>query len=243
MGSRKLPNFYFENKLWKQGYKFVAGMDEVGRGCFAGPVVAAACAFAPTDNLKLKTENSKIEINDSKKLTARQREISEKWIKENAVTWGIGQASVCEINKLGIAKAANSAFRRAVANANQRYFCRVDYLLIDAFFVPYLVGFPSIRKVMKNGKVQKINHKNTRQLAITKGDCKSLSIAAASIIAKVYRDGLMEKIGARMPYRRYDWIKNKGYGTKVHREAILKYGICRHHRKKFVKTYLSRVSK
>lgn len=220
---------------------FVAGADEVGRGCFAGPMVAGCVVFTADlarDTFGTSDTSDTPRIDDSKKLTTRQREVAEKWIKENALTWGIGEASVSEINRFGISKATSSAFRRAVANANIRLHARIDYLLIDAFFVPYVAGLPSIRKVKKNGRIKKYNHKNTRQLAIVNGDSKSASIAAASIIAKVYRDCLMQKIGTRKAYKKYGWGENKGYGTKAHREAILKYGICRYHRKMFVRKYV-----
>src|SRR3990170_553528 len=111
------PDFFFEKKLWKKGFKVIAGVDEVGRGSFAGPVVAAACAFAPISNyqfLIINERGEKIIINDSKKLTAMQREISGKWIKENTVTWGIGEVSAGLINRVGMAKATKMAFRRAI---------------------------------------------------------------------------------------------------------------------------------
>jgi ribonuclease HII len=96
-------------------------------------------------------------------------------------------------------------------------------LLVDSFYIPHVRG---------------LRRKN--QLAIVRGDEKSYSIAAASIIAKVYRDNLIEKIGLRRIFLKYEWYKNKGYGTKKHREAILKYGLTNHHRLQFVKTFLSR---
>lgn len=188
----------------------IAGVDEVGRGCFAGPVVAGCVAFWQIPN--------NIKINDSKKLNPKQRERAAFWIKRNALCYGIGKASVAEINKLGIKKASEIAFRRAIKNCNKR----IDYLLIDAFYIPYIKG---------------LRRKN--QKPIIKGDNKSVSIAAASIIAKVYRDKLMTKLAQNPKYKKYNWDKNKGYGTLAHRKAIQNNGISRMHRKKFVETFLS----
>ncbi len=244
------PNFNFEKKLWKKGFRFVAGVDEVGRGCFAGPVVAAAVAFAPNSKFQFPISNEqgeKIVVNDSKKLSSSQREKADYWIKENALSFGIGEASVALINKLGMSKATQIAFRRAVSKANLKLRTKkgrqIDYLLLDAFYVPFIRGLPKQRgkklkgsKTFKDG-LTKLNSK-ARQLAIIDGDERSLSISAASIIAKVYRDKLMETIGKRRPYQRYDFIHNKGYGTKKHQDAIRKYGISRFHRSKFVETFL-----
>ncbi len=206
----KLPNFFFERGLWKQGYKLVAGMDEVGRGAFAGPVVTAAVIFEPT---AITVSSNVVRINDSKKLTAGQREISARWIRENCLAWAIGEASVSEINKNGIVEATNMAFRRAVKSL-----IRIDYLLIDAFYVPYVSG---------------VSQK--KQKAIICGDSKSISIAASSIIAKVYRDKLMEEFSKTPKYLPYLWHKNKGYGTKEHRKAIAINGPTKLHRTLFLK--------
>jgi ribonuclease HII len=134
------------------------------------------------------------------------------------------------------------AFRKAIKMANEAIPSRheiatrtsyarndnhqkIDFLLIDAFYIPYVKG---------------LRRKN--QKAIVKGDTKSISIAAASIIAKVHRDALMEKIGKRVRYRKYDWINNKGYGTAKHLSAIVKYGTNGYHRRQFVNTYLNNSS-
>src|SRR3989344_317162 len=241
---KKLPNFSYEKRLWKKGYKFVAGCDEVGRGCFAGPVVAACNVFMP-QNPKNKFQIPKnIKIDDSKKLSETQRNIAAKWIKDNCLTWGIGIGRVSEINRLGMTKATSSAFRRAITNANKRMASRVDYLLIDAFYIPYTRGLrmPLKTEKLKNKRIKELKYSKLsgRQLAIINGDEKSLSIAAASIIAKVYRDKLMKNLSKRPKFKKYVWDKNKGYGTRQHREAILKYGSTKYHRKKFVETYLSK---
>jgi ribonuclease HII len=208
------PSFDYERKLWDRGLRFVGGADEVGRGAFAGPIVAAACAFAPNSNFQFPIYNqskNKIIINDSKKLSSKQRELASIWIKENCLAWGVGAGSVYEINKYGIVKATNKAFRRAMKDL------KLEALLVDAFYVPYVLG------------IQKKN-----QTPIIKGDAKSLSIAAASIIAKVYRDKIMQGLSKKFRFKKYGWAENMGYGTAKHRVAILKHGTTRHHRKDYL---------
>ena len=145
-----LPNFFFEKKVYEQGFKLVAGIDEVGRGSLAGPVVAGCVVFDSHfyrrfANICENLKKNRIKINDSKKLTALQREISAKWIKKMALSYGIGKASVGEINIKGINKASYSAFRRSIREIQLKTGSRVDYVLIDAFMshilliCPYLV--------------------------------------------------------------------------------------------------------
>jgi len=204
--------FGYEEPYWEEGLT-VAGADEVGRGAFAGPVVAGACVFASNTDF-----DQDVVIDDSKKLSPEQRETANAWIRENA-RWGLGEASVSEINKLGMGKASEMAFRRAVANLK----VKLDALLIDAFYVPYVKGVP------------RVNQKPIKQ-----GDSKSFSIAAASIIAKVYRDRLMQGLGSDSRYERYNWVQNKGYGSLEHRNAIVEHGSTRHHRKRYVETFLKK---
>ena len=218
------PNFSFENKIWSEGFKHIAGVDEVGRGSFAGPVVAAAVTFSPNILHTIYDIQNDVRIDDSKKLTEFQRVRADEWIKDNAITWGIGEVSTSLINRMGIGKATRAAFRRAIANTNLRLEVRIDYLLIDAFYIPRIRG---LRK--------------DRQLAIIKGDQKSISIAAASIIAKVYRDKLMLRLSKNSKYINFGWERNKGYGTGEHQRAIMKYGITRYHRSDFIETYLSKM--
>lgn len=255
------PNFSFEKKLWKK-YKYVAGVDEVGRGCFAGPVVAGCVIFDKLASKGEALQNSGVVINDSKKLRPRQRERGAKWIKKNALSWGIGESSTALINRIGMGLATKAAFRKAIAEVNRRLEDRskkldkevrgwkksnfplqnlassikplasknrIDFLLIDAFYIPFVKGLPVGRKkpALPAG----------RQKPIIKGDEKSYSIAAASIIAKVYRDKLMQKIARR--HKVYGWGRNKGYGTREHQRAIKKYGLTRYHRKAFVRNYVS----
>lgn len=204
--AKTLPDFSYEQKIWKKGYKIIAGVDEVGRGAFAGPVVTGVVAFDVSQKIEIL-------INDSKKLTQKQREVADKWIKGNALTWGIGSASSLEVDKLGIVKATNMAFRRAIISC----MLPIDYLMIDAFYIPYVKG---------------LRRKN--QMPIIKGDSKSISIAAASIIAKVERDKIMTRFSKNPKYKKYKWNENKGYGTKAHQDAIRVYGKTRLHRVSFL---------
>ncbi len=186
-------------KLKFSSNKIEAGCDEAGRGCLAGPVVAAA-VILPND-----FENSL--LNDSKKISEKQREKLFPIIKEKALSYGIGIVSCIEIDKINILNASFLAMHRAIDNLNQK----PELLLIDGNkFNPY-----------KN-----INHQ-----CIIKGDGKFLSIAAASVLAKVTRDKIMQDLDVEFPM--YGWRKNKGYPTKAHRLAILEYGDCKYHRKSF----------
>lgn len=233
------PNFSYERKLWKRGFKLVAGTDEVGRGCFAGPVVTSAVVFGPNSNFQIpifNEEGKKIRIDDSKKLTQKQRGVADVWIRQNIETYGIGEVSAVIINKIGMTKATQMAFRKAVINANRQSKKRIEYLLIDAFYIPYIRGIPIRKKAAR--KNSKLRDGKARQRAIVNGDEKVMSIAAASIIAKVYRDNLMKKIGSRKRYKKYDWENNKGYAAKKHQMAIIKYGTTSYHRKQFVDTFL-----
>lgn len=204
------PNFNYEKKLWSEGIKLVAGCDEVGRGSLAGPVVAGVVLFSR----EFETKSLGLKINDSKKLTPQQREILDKWIRENALAYSIGVGSTSLINKKGIVKATNFAYRSALKQLS----LPIQYLLIDAFYIPRIRG------------IQKIF-----QLPIIRGDSISMSIAAASIIAKVHRDNLMKNFSKNRHYGHFQWNKNKGYGTKEHKEAIQKYGPSKLHRKLFIR--------
>lgn len=194
------PSFDHEQLLWNQGLKHIAGVDEVGRGCFAGPVVAAA-VILPRDF------NATDEINDSKKLTAKKRKELSEIIKTYALAYSIAEVSVDVINQIGVGKAAQQAFVNAINNLSTP----PEHILIDAFYIENL-----------NKSIQK---------PIIHGDGISISIAAASIIAKVYRDELMEKLHEQ--YAHYDFLTNKGYGTKKHQEAIKQFGLSDLHRKSF----------
>jgi len=209
------PDYFFEDNLRKLGYKYIAGADEVGRGCFAGPVVAGCVVFK-----KACSPPKNIKIDDSKRLTPKQREMAEVWIKQKALVWAVGKVPASMINRIGMAQATKVAFRKAVAQTRRKV--PIDFLLIDAFYIPWVKG---------------LRRKN--QKAIIDGDQKSFSIAAASIVAKVYRDKLMQRIARNPKYKKYDWGKNKGYGTKTHQKAIIKLGLTRYHRRVFVETFLN----
>jgi len=224
------PDFRYEKKAWRRGFKYVAGVDEVGRGAWAGPIVAGAVVFAPAPqikNLKFKIENSEVKIDDSKRLGPREREKAALWIKENALAWDVTEISVSAINKVGIGKATAKAMRKTlhdikgkppIATLLHGYVANDLFVLVDGFHVKYLPGG--------------LKH----QQAIIHGDQKSISIAAASIIAKVYRDKLMQRLSKKYPA--YGWGKNKGYGTKFHQQAIVRSGVTVLHRKEFVKGIL-----
>lgn len=189
-----------EKSLWIKGYKFVCGVDEVGRGCFAGPVVAGAVVFAPDSKLPEG-------IADSKLLKPLQRKRLSGEIKKSALCWSVGIIDVEIINALGIGGATQAAFVQAVNNLSQS----PDFIIIDAFYIN------KIARSMQN--------------PIKKGDRLSVSIAAASIIAKVFRDELMEELDSKYPG--YGFSKHKGYGTKDHRDALKKLGLCSLHRASF----------
>lgn len=210
------PDFKFEIPLWKNGYS-VIGIDEVGRGALAGPLVVGAVCFKPQLNTEGFMRLLSLGINDSKKLLPAKREILSSTICKESLCYSFGEVSVSKINKIGITKATQSAIRQAVSKII--YKINKPFVLADAFYTKYLVGVG-----MK------------RQKAIIKGDTLSISIAAASIIAKVYRDNLMEKLGGQYPD--YQWDVNKGYGTTGHREAIQTHGINVHHRELFVRKIL-----
>jgi ribonuclease HII len=199
------PTDYFERIYYGRGYQRIAGVDEVGRGPLAGPVVAAAVI--------LPKEGIGQELFDSKKISSKKREKLSEWILSKALGVGIGVIGQEEIDLVNILQATLKAMALAVENLP----ISPDFILIDGPHGPK-VPIP--------------------QKPIRKGDQLSNSIAAASIIAKVTRDRMMLECHQRYP--QYNFAKHKGYGTKEHRRAIEKFGICELHRKTFrgVKEYL-----
>ncbi|MDZ4743623.1 MAG: ribonuclease HII [Verrucomicrobiota bacterium] len=193
------PTLDFEKVARFKGYVQIAGIDEAGRGPWAGPVSAAAVI--------LPRDFAHAVLNDSKQLTEKKREIIfEELMADKQILWGIGLASAEEIDSLNILRATHLAMQRAVADL-----CSTpDFLLIDGRPVK---GFA------------------IPQQAIVKGDAKSLSIAAASILAKVTRDRLMLEIGREFP--QYGFAKHKGYGTAQHSKTLQEFGPCPVHRKSF----------
>ena len=189
------------------GGKIEAGCDEAGRGCLAGSVYAAAVIF-PEDY-----QND--ELNDSKQLTARRRQQLRDIIQRDAVAWAVGVVSPEEIDRINILNASILAMHRALDQLQ----VRPEAIIVDGNrFKPY--------RTVVEGTTVSIPH-----TTIVKGDGKYLSIAAASILAKTYRDDYMDELAQQYP--QYDWLSNKGYPTKKHREAIRQYGITPYHRKTF----------
>jgi ribonuclease HII len=194
-----MPDYALEAEVSKRIAGLVAGVDEAGRGPFAGPVVAAAVILDPN--------NIPAGIDDSKRLSETRRETLFVQIMSAALGVGVGQASVAEIADVNILQATFRAMARAVAGLDPQ----PAYVLIDGRDAPD-VGAPSA--------------------AVVKGDARSLSIAAASIIAKVTRDRIMRDLDREYPG--YGWAKNKGYGTAGHRGAIARLGVTPHHRLSFI---------
>jgi len=208
MGTRFQTMSIYENKLKQKGFINIAGIDEAGRGPLAGPVVAAACIL-PKDAVFLS-------LNDSKQLSEKQRESLFIQITETVgIQFGIGEASVDEIDRCNILQATFLAMQRAVNALSSP----PDYLLIDGNLSP-LFEIP--------------------KQTIIKGDSLSVSIAAASVLAKVFRDRLMKEMDQKWP--NYGFKQHKGYGTSKHLEAIEKWGPCPIHRKTFdpIKRYIYR---
>lgn len=199
---RQQPNLAEELALWQAGYARVAGIDEAGRGAWAGPVVAAA-VILPVD---LAVAGRLAGVADSKQMSARQRERLYAVIVQEAVAWGVGALSAREIDAQGIAAANRSAMHAAVASLQPP----PDFLLIDYFRLPELA---------------------TPQHSLPKGDSRVLSIAAASVVAKVTRDRLMVKLAAQ--YANFGFEQHKGYGTAQHQLALRQLGPCPEHRMSF----------
>ncbi|MGQ3377002.1 ribonuclease HII [Priestia endophytica] len=195
----------YENTLYAKGIELIAGIDEVGRGPLAGPVVSAA-VILPHDFRALG-------LTDSKKLSEKKRESYYELILENALAVGVGIIGRKDIDSLNIYHATRKAMESSIRELEKE----PDYLLIDAMKLPN-VSIP--------------------QIDIVSGDAKSISIAAASIVAKVTRDRLMKKLGEEFPA--YGFEKHMGYGTKEHLDAIEKHGIIDEHRRSFspIKEYV-----
>ena len=195
---------YYERLAYQEGASFIAGVDEVGRGPLAGPVVAAAVI--------LPKNIEDLGFDDSKKLSASKREEIYRLIQEKAIAIGIGIVDADIIDKVNIYQASRLAMQQAVSELK----IQPDYLLIDAMKIDV----------------------NTPQIGIIKGDAKSISIAAASIVAKQVRDQMMQEFDELYPG--YDFSNNAGYGTPKHLEGLQSKGICPIHRKTFapIKDYL-----
>jgi ribonuclease HII len=238
----KQMNFRYENQKYKQGFNCVIGCDEVGRGCLAGPVAAAAVVL-PLGGGELKVESEKYKviksagIKDSKLLSPEKREELSAMIKNNCLAWGIGVVDEKVIDKINIHNATLLAMKQAVEMLLKAY--SYEYAHRD---VAQALGLPKREKQARglrykgrhllaiDGKFT-IPDLNIEQEAVVDGDNKILSIAAASIIAKVYRDDLMRKLHQQYPI--YNFARHKGYGTLFHRTMILQNGLSKVHRKSF----------
>lgn len=199
----------YEENLYNEGYKFICGIDEAGRGPLAGPVVVGA-AVMPRD--------SKLEwVNDSKKVTEKRREILYDRITEEALAWGVGIISEKEIDELNILNATKKGLHLALGEVIEKLKQKPDIVIVDAlreidtFEIPYQ--------------------------SIIKGDATCYSISCASILAKVTRDRIMREWNEVYPM--YDFEKNKGYGTAEHIKALKQYGPCTIHRRTFIKHFVN----
>ena len=196
------PNLDFEHTFWQQGITLVAGIDEAGRGALAGPVAAASVILPPREEILPILSG----VLDSKQLTPSVREGLRRLIESNSRTWGVGFASQTEIDQTGIVNATRLAIQRALDKMDlDPQHLLIDYLVLPDNPIP--------------------------QTRLTKGDARSLSIAAASILAKTHRDALMISLADEYPA--YNFKANKGYGTAQHREIIQTKGPCHLHRMTF----------
>ncbi|MDH5605962.1 MAG: ribonuclease HII [Anaerolineae bacterium] len=196
------PNLQFEQALWQSGVAYIAGIDEAGRGCLAGPVTAAAVILPNQPDIEKRLHG----VRDSKELNAKSRQKWRRIIPQESLAWGVGFADAQEVDEFGIVPATRLAAMRAIAKLKPP----PEYLLIDHISIPG-AGLP--------------------ETSLVKGDARSLSIAAASVLAKVERDALMVKMEKRHPG--YGFANNKGYGTRQHRDAIKALGACPIHRQSF----------
>ena len=194
-----------EEEMHNQGVNYICGIDEAGRGPLAGPVVVAA-AIMPRDSMIEK-------VNDSKKVSEKNREALYEIITNEAIAWGVGIIDQKEIDKINILNATKEGLTLAVKSLQ----VKPDRIIVDALTGIDTLGIP--------------------YTSIIKGDAKCYSIAAASIIAKVTRDRIMRQWDEIYP--QYGFEKHKGYGTKMHMDAIREYGICPLHRLSFVKNILN----
>ncbi len=243
-------NLRYEKQKLKQGYNYVIGCDEVGRGCLAGPVVAAAVIFNHSSGPKWLSQ-----INDSKKLSPEKREYLCEKIKLHAL-WSIGEVSSEVVDEINIHNASLLAIKKAIEGLMS--------VPIPEFFRALSEKYPGSSSLLSSGSLLHPSHKasadtvggrgGTRELflsvdgkfkvpgldmdqeAIIEGDGKILSIAAASIVAKVYRDDLMKNFDNQ--YSGYEFARHKGYATEYHRSMVLKHGLSPIHRVTFCQNLL-----
>ncbi len=214
-------NLQIEKEYWQKKL-LVIGIDEVGRGALAGPLVVAGVCFPPKI---IKTRSrERFLINDSKKITPLKREKLAIWIKKNCLFYSIVKVSHQTIDQHGISFAFQKGIKEVLKKIIKKTKREKFVVLVDGYLPKRNINL-------------KIENRLVNQKGIIKGDSVCFSIAASSIIAKVYRDQLMKKLNHRYPA--YRWDNNKGYGTKEHREAIKKNGISYVHRKSYLKRLTS----
>lgn len=203
-----MPDLSFETEILQKDKRLIVGLDEAGRGALAGPVVAGAVILPLGDQNKL---DQLADVNDSKQLSAQKRATFYDLIITYAQAWGVGIVSAQDIDRIGIIPATKRSMHLALGNLQLPEGEAIDYALID-------------------GRI-KLQDLPIPQRSIIKGDTLSLSIAAASIIAKVTRDRILESAAVNWPLYRLE--QHKGYGTKLHRELIKTYGGTPFHRHSF----------
>ena len=205
-----LPHLEKEKYYWGEGFQYIAGIDEAGRGPLAGPVVAGAVVVSPEimENIQ-KSPEYKL-IRDSKTLSARQRGIAYDFILQN-FKWGVGLSDEKTIDRINILQASFLAMKKAIFDLKRNLEGDIGAVLVDG------------RNLIPNMSI--------RQEAVISGDRDIFSISAASIVAKVTRDRMMLEYHKKFP--QYGFARHKGYGTKMHFEMIREYGLCGIHRKSF----------
>ena len=197
------PTLYYETALWNQGILLIAGIDEAGRGAWAGPVTAGAVILPADPNIL----NRLAGVRDSKLMTPAEREAMFDVVIAEAQTWAVGEADAEEIDHIGILNATKNAMKRAFEALNpQPVHLLIDYVRLHDVTIP--------------------------QTGIKHGDMLSLSIACASVLAKVTRDRFMRTTAAEL-YPQYHFDQHTGYGTKLHQEMLAQYGHCPIHRRSF----------
>jgi ribonuclease HII len=194
-----MDRYQYERTLWNEGYRRIMGLDEVGRGCLCGPVVAAGVILKPGTQLNEK-------VMDSKLIGLSDRELLAEQIKKTSLFWTICEIPPRVIDEINILKASI----RAMLHCSEAEDADPDYLLVDG---------------------NRFTNSLVPHSCIVKGDNRSVSIASASILAKVHRDRLMKKLHKEFPV--FGWDKNVGYPTKTHFEGLQKHGYTAHHRKSF----------
>jgi ribonuclease HII len=200
---RVLPTQTEERRLWERGFSHVAGIDEVGRGPLAGPVVAAAVVLPSLSDLQHRDLPL---IRDSKTLSPAQRQRANLLVQEVALSWAVGEVEAQDIDRMGIATATRLAMRRALDQLPQP----PDHLLVDAL---------------------QLSWNNRPCLAVVHGDGLCTAIAAASVVAKVYRDAHMTTLSERYP--EYGFSAHKGYASQIHLQALERFGPTPEHRRSF----------